>query len=135
MGEKEVHMRALKLIVSGLAFLGVLTLGGYSAMAVDLGTQPQIKADVVAAPDGTVRLFHGGTEEAKKLFCEGETVPIYRYYGRYDQTKEVGKVKLGKFVGDQYIDGTVVEGEVKPGDVAMKGSAACLVVPNEPVEK
>lgn len=128
-------MRALKLILSGLAFLGVLTLGGHYAMAVDLGVQPQIKADVVASPDGTVRLFHGGTEEAKKLFCKGETVTIYRNYGRYEQTKEVGKVKLGEFVGTHYIDGVVVEGEIKPGDVAMKGSAACLVVPSEPEEK
>jgi hypothetical protein len=128
-------MRALKLIVSGLAFLGVLTFGGHYAMAVDLGVQPQIKAEVITKTGGSVRLFHGGTEEAKKLFCEGETIPIYRYYGRYDQTKEVGKVKLGEFVGNQYIDGTVVEGNVKPGDVAMKGSAACLVVPSEPEEK
>ncbi len=121
-------MRTLKLVVSGLAFLGVLIMGGYSAMAVNLGVQPQIKASVVARTGGTVMLFHGGTREAKKLFCKGETVPIYRYYGRYMHTKEVGKVKLGNFVGEHYIGGVVVSGEVKPGDVAMKGSAACLVV-------
>lgn len=131
-------MRTLKMAVVGLAFLALLVLGGHNAMAVDLGVQPQIKADVVAKPEGgTVRLFHGGTAEAKKVFCKGETVPVYRYYGRYEQTKEVGKIKLGEFVGDHYIDGVVVEGEVKPGDVAMKGSAACLAVemPAAPAEK
>lgn len=130
-------MRALKLLVSGLAFLGLLVLGGHYAMAVDLGVQPQIKAEVVTKTGGSVRLFHGGTAEAKKVFCKDETVPVYRYSGRYMQTKEVGKVKIGAFVGDHYVDGVVVEGEVAPGDVAMKGNAACLVVnpPSEPAEK
>ena len=129
-------MKTLRLVTAGMALAAFFALGALypaRALAVDLGTQPQIKADVVANAGGTVRLFHGGTEEAKKLFCKGETVPVYRYYGRYMQAKEVGKVKLGEFVGGQYIDGTVVEGEIAPGDVAMKGSAACMVV-NMPAE-
>lgn len=120
-------MRTFKLVVGGLLFLGLVALGQY-AFAIDLGTQPQIKADVVSTAGGSIRLFHGGTVEAKKLFCKDEVVPVYRYYGRHMQTKEVGKVKIGEFMGDHYVDAMVVEGEAKPGDAAMKGTAACLVV-------
>ena len=88
---------------------------------------PSIRATIVAEVGQTVRLFHGGTEEAKKLFCKDEVVPIYRY-DRTMQRKQVGKVKLGVFVGEQFIDGIVVEGEIRRGDMAIKGSAACLVV-------
>jgi len=133
-------MRALKLVLGGAALVGLVALGALypvRALAVDLGVQPQIKAEVVTTQGGTVMFFHGGTEQAMKLFCKGETVPVYRYYGRYMQTKEVGKAKLGEFVGDHYINGVVVEGEVAPGDVAMKGNAACLAVhmPETPAEK
>jgi hypothetical protein len=124
-------MSTFKLVLGGVALFGLIALGALypvRALAVDLGVQPQIKADIVAKTGDSVRLFHGGTEEAKKVFCKDEVVPIYRYYGRYMQTKQVGKVKIGDFVGEHYVDGKVVEGEVGPGDVAMKGSAACLVV-------
>ena len=125
-------MKSIKLILGGSVFLGFLALTGLvmatNVWAVDLGVQPQIKADIVSKTGDSIRLFHGGTEEAKKLFCKGEVVPIYRYVGRHLQTKEVGKVKIGEFVGDHYVDGVVVKGEVKTGDVAMKKSAACLVV-------
>lgn len=137
---KDSAMKAVRVLLGGAVLMGLVALGALlpgSAGAVDLGVQPQIKADVVSNPGGAVRLFHGGTEEARKLFCKDEVVPVYRYYGRYMQTKEVGKVKIGEFVGDHYLDATVVEGEVKPGDAAMKGSAACLAVkmPDEPAEE
>lgn len=125
-------MKSIKLLLSGSVFLGFLALTGLVAAtnvwAADLGVQPQIKADILSKTGDDIRLFHGGTEEAKKLFCKGEVVPVYRYVGRHLQTKEVGKVEIGEFAGDHYVDGKVVEGEVKPGDVAMKKSAACLVV-------
>ncbi len=97
------------------------------AFADEPAPLPPIRATIVAEVGQTVRLFHGGTEEAKKLFCKDETVPIYRY-DRNRQKTQVGKVKLGVFVGREYIDGVVVEGEVRRGDMAIKGSAACLVV-------
>lgn len=117
-----------KLLTALLLFAAAMFIAPANTLAVDLGKQPQIKADVVSRAGDSVRFFHGGTEEAKKLFCMDEVVPVYRYEGRYMKTKEVGKVRLGEFVGEHYVDGKVVEGEVKPGDVAMKKSAACLAV-------
>ncbi len=88
-----------------------------------------VKADVVAKTGGKVLLFHGGTVEAKKVFCPGEVITAYRYSTPYAAMKPVGKVQLGKYVGGHYIDAKVIEGDVKTGDVVEKGSAACLVVP------
>ena len=118
----------MRLLSALLFFAAAIFIAPASTLAIDLGQQTHIKADVASRTGDNVRFFHGGTEEAKKLFCKGEVVPVYKYEGRYMKTKEVGKVRLGEFVGDHYIDGKVVEGEVKPGDVAMKKSAACLAV-------
>ncbi len=129
-------MSALRIVAVCVAFaglFGVVTLYAVPALAGEPAALPPIRATIVAEVGQTVRLFHGGTAEAKKLFCKDETVPIYRY-DRNRQKKQVGKVKLGVFVGEEFIDGVVVEGEVRRGDMAIKGSAACLVVetPGEP---
>ncbi len=123
-------MRAYGLIAAGIALAILITPAtSFAARAIagEPAPLPPIRATIVAEVGQTVRLFHGGTEEAKKLFCKDETVPIYRY-DRNRQKTQVGKVKLGVFVGQEFIDGVVVEGEVRRGDMAVKGSAACLVV-------
>ena len=101
----------------------------------------QIRADIVTEDGGfrageTVRLFHGGTKEAKTEFCLGETIPVYRWAGRgrYVEYKEVAKVKITRFVGEHYFDAQVVEGEVRQGDLVRKATAACLIVPMEKPE-
>lgn len=121
----------------GLLFLFVagLSLAGMMSGCSTFGTQPQIKADVVMKAEDTVRLFHKGTVKANTEFCVDETVPVYRYYGRYLQSKEVGKVKIVKFIEDNYLEAVVVEGEIKDGDVAKKSSATCLVQLPERKEK
>jgi hypothetical protein len=84
-----------------------------------------------------VRLFHGGTKEAKEAFCLNETVPVYRQsYERYSrELKEVGKVKITQYSGEHYFDAEVVEGEVREGDIVKKPSAACLVQLPVPEDK
>lgn len=130
-GEEKV-MRKQIIIFPVMAVLTVATLiSGCAA----LGTGPQVKARVIARTGETIRFFQGGTKQAKEEFCVNETVPVYRYYGRYLQSKEVGKVKITQPPGDHYFDAVVVEGEVKDDDVAMKTSAACLVRIPGPEEK
>lgn len=118
-----------------LALIAVLTLPAFMPACATLGTQPRIQARVVAGTGETVRLFHGGTREAKEEFCLREIVPVYRYYGRYLQAKEVGKVKITQYIGEHYFDAVVVEGEVRDGDVAKKTSAACMIRLPGPEEK
>ena len=101
-----------------------------------LGTQPQIKAEVVMKAGNTLRLFHGGTQVAKALFCPGETVTVYRALPRERlRYIEAGKVKITRYQGIHYVEAVVVSGEVKEGDLAMKSNAACLVVPSVVEEK
>ena len=121
----------------GLMFLFIIALSfaGMLSGCSTFGTQPQIKADVVMKAEDTVRLFHKGTVKASTEFCVGETVPVYRYYGRYLQSREVGKVKIVKLLDENYLEAVVVKGEIKDGDVAKKSSATCLVQLPERREK
>lgn len=131
-------MRILKLQHLALAVCLLIALPGiFTACA-----KPQIRADVVSdnvvyRSGETVRLFHGGTKEAKTEFCLGETIPVYRWVGRgrYVDYKEVGKVKIARFVGEHYFDAVIVEGEVRNGDLVRKTSSACLIIPREAPEK
>ena len=101
-----------------------------------LGTQPQIKAEVEMKAGNTVRLFHGGTQVAKALFCPGETVTVYRALPRERlRYVETGKVKITRYLDIHYVEAVVVAGEVKEGDLAMKSNAACLVVPKTEEEQ
>src|SRR6266702_251036 len=94
----------------------LLALAFMPAGCATSGAQPQAKMEVVLKNGETVLLFHGGTQEAKSLFCVGETLPVYRAYPlkrlRY---LEVGKVKITSAVGEHYLEGVVVQGEVKNG--------------------
>ena len=117
----------------------MVTLGKGLALALVmagctiLGTQPRISAEVVQKGGGTVRLHLGGHQKANILFCIGETVPVYRAYPQERlRYLEVGKVKITRFMEDNYLEGTVAEGEVKEGDLARKTGAECLVVPPAP---
>jgi hypothetical protein len=90
-----------------------------------LGSQPQVKADVVMKIENTVRLVGEGTTKASRQFCIGETVPVYRYYGRFGQSRGIGTVKIVKILDDKYLEAVVTVGNIKDGDVAKKGSATC----------
>jgi len=91
-------------------------------------SQPQAKATVTAKSGDTVHLFHGGNVLAKEEFCVNEIVPVHRYFGkRYKQAAEVGKVKITGYVGDHYLEGVVVEGNIKDDDVAIKPKSACII--------
>ncbi len=112
------------------AVFAVLLLSVVLAGCASFGLEPGISAEVVMKSGETVRLFSGGTTEAKALFCVGETVSVYRAQdGEQLRYLEVGKIKILRPVGEHYLEGVVVEGSVKEGDLARKAIAACLVVP------
>jgi hypothetical protein len=87
--------------------------------------QPMMKAAILSRTGTTVYLFHGGSKAAREDFSLNEVVPVYRYYGnRYKQAAEVGKVKIMGYMGDHYLEGVVVEGNIKDDDIAMKPEQA-----------
>ena len=88
----------------------------------------KIEATITAKTGDIVHLFHGGNKLAKEEFCPNEIVPVYRYYGsRWKEAREVGKVKVTQYLGDHFIEGVVVEGNLKDGDVAIKPNSACMI--------
>ncbi len=120
------------LLAAGVAFAVYQLLPGCAS----LGTQPRISAQVVQKTGETVRLHLGGHEKANILFCIGETVPVFRAYPQERlRYLEVGKVRITRFLADNYLDGIVTEGEIQEGDLARKPGAECLVLPPTPAEK
>lgn len=100
-----------------------------------------VKSEVVMKEGNKVHLFHSGTQEVKKEICLNDVIPVYRDVPAGYRTakladqvktlKEVGKVKVLSYAGDHYFEAEVVEGRVRPGDVAKKEAAYCLVQPAE----
>ncbi|MGA2193517.1 MAG: hypothetical protein ABSG42_09120, partial [Nitrospirota bacterium] len=107
--------------------VGIGTTSPSALLSVGSTSQFQVNSSgVMSAAYGSTAANSGGTQEAKELFCPNEVLTVYRY------KQPVGKVRLSDYVGEHNIDATVIEGEIRPGDVVIKGSAACLVQPPPP---
>jgi hypothetical protein len=78
--------------------------------------------------EGTVVcLFESGTPEIRKGIAINDTLTVYRRNS--DSTfYKVGKIVVRSFAEDYYIQGIVIQGQIKEKDVAKKGNIACLVV-------
>ena len=74
-----------------------------------------------------VCLFQSGTAEVKKAISIGDVIVVYREDPKHE-LKEVGKIKVLSYVGEDYLKGEVVEGELKVGDIAKKGDVASLII-------
>ena len=46
--------------------------------------------------------------------------------------KVVGKIKVISYVGETYLKGEVLEGEIRANDVAQIGKVSCLVINASP---
>jgi hypothetical protein len=74
-----------------------------------------------------VCLFQSGTPDVKKAIAIGDILVVYRE-GSKHELKEVGKIKVLSYSGEDYLKGEVIEGEIKAGDVAKKGNVASLII-------
>ncbi len=74
-----------------------------------------------------VCLFQSGTADVKKEIHINDVLIVYRENQNH-QLKEAGKIKILFYVGEDYLKGEVVEGELMPGDIAKKGAVASLVI-------
>lgn len=74
-----------------------------------------------------VCLFQSGTTEVRKTISANDILHVYRE-NKSRKSREVGKIKVLSFVGEDYIKAEVVEGEIRSGDVAKKGAVASLVI-------
>ena len=74
-----------------------------------------------------VYLFHSGTDDVRKSVQVGDILTVFRITPKCE-VKEVGKIKAVAYIGETYLKGKVVEGEVRPDDISKKGNVSCLVI-------
>jgi len=72
-------------------------------------------------------LFHSGTEDVKKTIHDNDILIVYRINPSCE-IKAVGKIKVLTSIADTYFKSEVVEGEIRPNDIAKKGNASCFVI-------
>lgn len=85
------------------------------------------KTAVVNKTGAHVYLFHSGTEDVKNAIRINDVLTVYRE-SPCCNLKEIGKIKVLSFTGDNYMKAEVVEGAIKPGDIAKKGTVSCLIL-------
>lgn len=121
---KMLAMRKMLLPAALLLAMFLLSCGGR------IGLQPTHEAEVVMTAGEGVRLLYEGPQDAKDIFCKDEIVSIFRA-DRKDPSGyvEVAKVRVVGTIDRKSLQGVVVEGKVREGDVARKAFAACRVVP------
>jgi len=116
-------------------FIMVITMLSLTVLLSSCATfqsEDRIRAKIMdgsfAKKGDTVHLFYGMSKKAKEEFCLDAVVPVYRMgKGYYIIKSEVGKIKVTKDLGDRYIEAIVVEGEIRPGDIAMQPNSECLI--------
>jgi hypothetical protein len=88
-----------------------------------------VQEEAVMTVGTNLYLFHSGSEAVKDTINVSDVLTVYREYPPdiSREIREVGKVRVLSPLGDYYFDGEVIKGEVKAGDLAMKGSVACYV--------
>lgn len=74
-----------------------------------------------------LHLFHSGTADVRKTINANDVLIAYRIMPSCE-VKEVGKIRVIAYVGETYLKGEVVEGEIRPDDIAKKGKVSCLVI-------
>lgn len=78
----------------------------------------------------TVCLFQSGTADVKKTISIGDVLMVYRENKKHE-LKDVGRIKVLSYVGEDYMRGEVVEGELQAGDIAKKEDVAGLVISSD----
>ena len=87
----------------------------------------QEKAGTAMKSGQEVYLFHSGTDDVRKTVQVGDILTVYRITPTCE-IREVGRIKAVAYIGETYLKCKVVEGEIKPDDIAKKGNVSCLVI-------
>ncbi len=75
----------------------------------------------------TVYLFYSGTADVRRSIHVNDVLIVHRV-SESCEVREVGKIRVLSYVGETYIKGEVIEGEVRADDIAKKGEVSCLVI-------
>jgi hypothetical protein len=84
-------------------------------------------AETVMKAGEIVYLFYSGTDDVKRAIHPKDILTVYRINPSCE-LKTVGKISIISYIGETYLKGEVVEGEIKPDDIAKKEKVSCLVI-------
>jgi len=114
-------------VVVLLAAIGVPLLAEAVSFSPVPAEQEEKSTKGILEKGAMVCLFQSGTADVKKAISIGDVLIVYRE-GSKHELKEVGKIKVLSYAGEDYLKGEIVVGEIKAGDVAKKGDVASLVI-------
>jgi hypothetical protein len=110
-----------------LAFNAPLTVFAVSYAPAPLFHRQERGEKTVMKVGDTVYLFHSGTEDIRKNIHPNDLLTVYRIKPSCEVI-EVGKLMVLSYIGETYLKGEVVEGEIRPDDIAKKGNVSCLII-------
>jgi hypothetical protein len=114
------------IIVILLAAANPMTAVAASYMPAFFYHQKDVAETIIKAGQ-TAYLFHSGTEDVKRTIQVNDILTVYRISPSCEVTT-AGAIKVLSYVGDTYLKGEVVEGEIRPHDIVKKGNVSCLVI-------
>jgi hypothetical protein len=109
-----------------LAAVGPFTAVAASYLPAFFYHQNDISETVIKVGQ-TVYLFHSGTEDVKRTIHVNDVLIVYRISPTCE-VKKAGTIKVISNIADTYFKSEVVEGEIRPNDIAKKGNVSCLVI-------
>jgi len=87
----------------------------------------QDRGETVMKVGQIVYLFHSGTDDVRKTIHANDILTVYRINPSCE-VKPVGIIKVLSYIGETYIKAEVLEGEIRPDDIAKKGNVSCLLI-------
>jgi hypothetical protein len=87
----------------------------------------QDRGETVMKAGQTVYLFHSGTDDVRKTIHADDILTTYRTIPSCE-VNPIGIIKVLSYIGETYIKAEVLEGEIRPDDIAKKGNVSCLVI-------
>jgi len=121
---KRTTIRTLATLLLLLAVSAPLTVFATSYMPF---FHLQDRGETVMKAGQTLHLFHSGTDDVKRIIHANDILTVYRITPSCE-LKKVGKIRVIAYIGETYLKGEVVEGEIKPDDMRKKGKVSCLVI-------
>jgi len=123
-------MRGCTAGVATAALLAVLLAGptpGHGTAFNPLTTSDECSSEAVLSAGATVYLFHGGAGEAIRSIRTGEILVVTSSRG-IGRGEEVGRIRVDAPAGALCFRGEVIEGNLRPHDVARAGPVFLLVI-------
>jgi hypothetical protein len=87
----------------------------------------QDRGETVMKVGQMLYLFYSGTDDVKKTIHASDILTVYRVSSSCE-VNPVGIIKVLSYIGETYIKAEVLEGEIRPDDIAKKGDVSCLVI-------